>query len=478
MQIYDPSWTEAAVIRGLARLPQLQDLQLILNRNQIYECSVGDIQLDRLTGLKRISLSGNHIHHPPNIISGLAGLIAKSPQLVHLEVKLGHRGISQEAPTLHDVLNKVPEDHPLQLTHLALNRTSICVDSSILPHLRSLISLDLRNLPTPSNPINDDTNLTRERLEQACSTSDICAVLKREDIYLKHVVASDVGVFDYLCSYSGLETLDLCSMSFNTVDESNTSARTFYKSVLPQLVHSLQVLKIQPEEEGRWCFNPDDVFQSVALHQCNKLRSLSVALNSTSIIQIIQSIYHPNLILHLHQYKSNLDVPVCPVDPTFQLPMSQGLLQISSLINLSLSLPTLSEICIVIPKQGFGSDVVILGNSEMVRLYRRIVMELVTRSITEFSLHVGHDSIPHIGQLLPDIWVSGMKLYQYQTPDDGERHGYKLTYHKPLDPYQYEDDNTVVSPTAFFVEPLEDLNFAFGRIRTTSIATNFNTDIY
>ena len=299
------------VIRGLARLPQLQDLQLTLNRHTPFERSVGQIQLDRLSRLKKFSLLGNHIHQPCGIISGLAGLIAKSPQLVHLELKLGHFGISSETPTLHDVLNKVPEDHPLQLTHLALVRTGICIDSSTLPHLRSLISLDLRNLPAPSN-LSDDAHHT--------STSDICAILKQEGIYLKHIVVSDVGVtvFDYLCSYSGLETLDLCSMSFSTIEESNASACTFFKFVLPQLVHSLQVLKIQPKFEGPWCFDPEDVFQSAVFSQCNKLRSLSVALHSTSFIQ---SIYHLDRVRH--QFNDNLDDAVCPSALTLQLPMSQ-----------------------------------------------------------------------------------------------------------------------------------------------------------
>ena len=263
------------------------------------------IQLDLLSGLKKFSLSSDHIHLPRDIISNLAGLIAKSPQLVHLEVKRGHFGSSLEmTPTLNDVLSEVPEDRPLQLTHLALNMTGICIDSFTLPHLRSLISLDLRNLPDPT--IADRTS---ERLDWDCSTSDIFAILKQEDIYLKHLVVSDVGVFDYICSYSGLKTLDLCSMSFNTVEESNTSARTFFKSVLPQLVHSLQVLKIQPEQEGRWCFNPEDDFQLIALSQCTKLRSLSVALNSTSFMQSINYFSQDYI---FHRYKDNLDDAVCP----------------------------------------------------------------------------------------------------------------------------------------------------------------------
>ena len=262
--------------------------------------------MDLLLGLKKISFSGIYLHR--DTVSSLAGLIAKSPQLVHLEVKLSHYGVSREmTSTLHDLLSKVPEDRPLQLTHLALDRTGICIDSFTLPHLRSLISLDLRNLPSPSNYF---ANLANESLEWAysTSTSDTFAILKKEGIHLKHII-SDAGALDYVCSYSGLETLDLCSMGFKTVEESNTSARTFYKRVLPLLVHSLQVLKIQPEKEGQWCFNPEDDFQSVALFQCNKLRSLSVALNSTYFVRPINYFSRD---CFLHQYKDNLNDEVCP----------------------------------------------------------------------------------------------------------------------------------------------------------------------
>lgn len=420
--MYDPSWTEAVVIDGLTRLPRLQNLQLIFNRHAVFERSPGNLQLDRLSGLKRFSLSGNYIHHPPGIVRGLAGLIAKSPQLVHLEVKLGHMGIYPQPLTLHDVLNNVPEDRPLRLTHLALNRIWVCIDSFTLPHLRSLVSLDLRNLGASST-------LTSESQERVYSTSDICAILKRENIYLKQVVVSDVGVFDYICSYSGLETLDLCSISFNNVEESNIFARQFYKSVLPHLVGSLQVLKIQPKREGQWCYNPEAVNQSVALSLCNKLRSLSIAFNSSSFIQ---SISHLDRVLH--RYKDNLDDSV------------------SSLINLSLSLPSLSELCIVIPSLGFGSDVIILNESESnaVMFYHNNVTELVERSVIGFSLQVGGSRL-NSGSIPPDIWVGRKKMYQYQALDDGVGHGYKLTYHRLWDPYEYFDDNeavmtTVVSP--------------------------------
>ena len=169
---------------------------------------------------------------------------------------------------------QVPEDHPLQLT-LALGylRWFVHSPSSSLPYFVRLEEL--------AHAI----QLYLWRRETGTGLLD-CRYLRDLGIYFKHVVVSDVGVFHYPL-YSGLETLDLCSMNFKSIEESSTSARTFFKSVLPQLIHSLQVLKIQPKQEGRWCFDPDDDFQSIALCQCNKLRSLSVSLNSTSSMQVI-----------------------------------------------------------------------------------------------------------------------------------------------------------------------------------------------
>jgi hypothetical protein len=75
--------------------------------------------------------------------------------------------------------------------------------------------------------------------------------------------------------------------------------------------------------------------------------------------------------------------------------------------------------------------------------YRKTVIGLITRSIAEFSLHVGHKTIPQL--LLPDIWVDGKKLYHSSTTlDDGERRRYMLSYDKLLD--RYEDVERNVTP--------------------------------
>lgn len=86
--------------------------------------------------------------------------------------------------------------------------------------------------------------------------------------------------------------------------------------------------------------------------------------------------------------------------------------------------------------------------------YHETVRGLVTRSITdsEFSLHVGHNTntnTPHVGQCLPDIWVDGKELYQYQTLDDEDGQGYMLTYCmlQMSDPYKYAEDGTTFTTT-------------------------------
>ena len=77
--------------------------------------------------------------------------------------------------------------------------------------------------------------------------------------------------------------------------------------------------------------------------------------------------------------------------------------------------------------------------------YRKDIIGLVTRSITEFSIDVEHNTTPQ--PLLPLIWVDGKKLYQYQTlttPDDGKRWRYMLTYDsdKLLNPYEFVENFT------------------------------------
>jgi hypothetical protein len=90
-------------------------------------------------------------------------------------------------------------------------------------------------------------------------------------------------------------------------------------------------------------------------------------------------------------------------------------------------------------------DVTLLRDrSDTTRLYHEIVTELVERSVTDFFLPVGGNRL-HSGQILPSIWVGRMKLYQYQTLEDGVRQRYKPTYCQLFDPYRYLDSNSAAT---------------------------------
>jgi hypothetical protein len=273
----DPSWTQTTVIDALAGLSHLQDFRLTLSG-----AALPLLRLDRLSGLKKISLIGSCADYRSHIIGGISEAIAKSPKLVHLEVNTATFHTSRETPMLHDLFSKVPKSSPLRLTHLALHGMCAGVDSLTLPHLRSLIYLNLTAIFAPP-PTDDSESLDGP---QASTISEIYAMLKQEKIHLKQAVVSgplavNDTILDYLHSYSGLESLDLYHIYSDSEEESNALSHRFFKSVLPKHVDSIQVLKIQPSYEGGWCYNADDI--SLLLARCNQLRSLSVALASPPV---------------------------------------------------------------------------------------------------------------------------------------------------------------------------------------------------
>lgn len=336
-----------AIIDSLARLPFLQNVRLTLETD-IYP----PLSLKKLSGLKKISIyCGVHgPHYRSHIIKGLAEAIANSPQLVHLEISTGASQILHETPTLHDLLTMVPDGSPLRLTHLVLDGMCARIDSVTLPHLRSLVYLKLRNLYVPT-PTDSDGPQLYDRTQQSASTIPaIYATLNQENIQLKHVITEDIDdvILDYLQSYSGLETLGIGPMYSDSADESNDLSRRFYNSVLPKHLNSIRALDIRPYFEGGWCYDIDNIFP--LLSKCTELRSLSVAVNSTPTT--VSSHETANTV---NSSGSLLDASDCREDYVDLVGRDHShlptcfteLLQLSSLIDLSLILPHLTKIMIL-----------------------------------------------------------------------------------------------------------------------------------
>jgi hypothetical protein len=198
--------------------------------------------------LKKISLAGCCTNYRSHVINTLAEAIAKSPELVHLEVDsttLSHR--SPEIPTLHELLAKVPEASPLRLTHLKLHGMCARIDSVTLPHLRSLLYLNL-DLYVPKPTDSEFFDRTRGF---SSTITDIYAILNREKIHLKNVLTHvDDVILDYLSSYSGLEALELFFSDYDNTGKSDALSYRFYKSVLAKHADSIQYLEIRQSYEN------------------------------------------------------------------------------------------------------------------------------------------------------------------------------------------------------------------------------------
>jgi hypothetical protein len=280
---------------ALTSLSHIQELQLTVHGGPI-----PPLQLGRLSGLKKISIDGTGCS---DIISGLAQAIAKSLELVHLEVYTDTYG--SENTALHELLSKIPQGSLLRLTHLVLGGQFVLINSHTLSQLRSLVHIDLYRLYEPWYQSTD--------VDPPSFISDICAKLNREEIHLKHVVVNNVDdvVLDYLQSYSGLETLQVSSTGSSTAAQSDSLAYRFYHSVLPKHVNSIQVLELHPSYEGGWCYNLDDVF--VVLAQCNKLRSLSIALTSgaVEVAEELDPDTGSRLAFRSYRYRDNFVDMVC-----------------------------------------------------------------------------------------------------------------------------------------------------------------------
>jgi hypothetical protein len=280
----DPNWTRYTIVDTIAHLPLLQDFQLLLSSH----LGSPHLQLDRLSGLTKILLHGTCVDYRSDLISKLAEAIARSPHITHLEIHPNglNWGYASEIPSLHQILSIVPPGTTLRLTHLALHEVFCKIDAFTLPHLRSLVSLDLCGLPIV--PWTSPRSSVPDRRTQTNSTvSDIFAVLTLEKIHLRHIVVENIGeaVLSYLESYSSiLERLEMIPSRYMSAEKSNALVERFYSSALPKHAETIQVLKIQPtfDLEGEWCYSPQ---VAAALSQCQSLASLTIMLPSNILAQ-------------------------------------------------------------------------------------------------------------------------------------------------------------------------------------------------
>jgi hypothetical protein len=281
----EPMWAANITIDALASLPFLEDFELRLAIQESFLLPVASFCLDRLSGLKRLKLDGICGTHHSRITAAMAEVISKSPDITQLEVNTDAMYLApEEAPSLHELVARVPPSAPLHLTHLILHEMYCRIDAITLPHLRSLSFLAISDLLDPNiHPWIDPPGLDDllNRVERySSSVSDAFAVLNRENIHLRGIVINEVNstILSYLESYSGL--LQHLVIDTNGAEETDALAERFFSSVLPRHVASIIVLGICPCLEGKWCY---DNRAAAVLLQCKRLSSLTIVLPSSTL---------------------------------------------------------------------------------------------------------------------------------------------------------------------------------------------------
>jgi hypothetical protein len=188
-------------------------------------------------------------------------VIANNPDLTHLDVRGTDWNLSEQIPSLHEILGEISESSgpPLQLQHLGLLLCATRLDLATMRHLKSLTSLKLHHHRERNGP-------------DSCNVHQIWDSLLAEGIRLTALNTDCMGseLLHYLASYSGLQILKLYSLTI-----ADDLANEFFHDILPHHANTLETLRLDPKYEGPWCLESRNVD---SILQCHKLVKLAFAM--------------------------------------------------------------------------------------------------------------------------------------------------------------------------------------------------------
>ena len=274
----DPEWAIFQVFDALGSLPFLKDLYL-----HCWSVLDPSLQLRRLPHLENLTF----IHAPwrgtdRSAILPIARLIGWSqPKLTTLTIIHVPRDNDQtHAPNVNDYLSETSKSSVfLNITHLSLKELSVKLDATVLPHLRSLISLTTERILSPQDQVSGNQSA-------GFSSENIWSVLRLEKIHLQEIVTDDVqlALIEYLASFSGLRRLKLTEApSYCTPPQvSDELASKFYERALQDHIHSLDSLEINTNYEGNWSFANHC---SSIIKKCTRLTLLKLSINSEDMAE-------------------------------------------------------------------------------------------------------------------------------------------------------------------------------------------------
>jgi hypothetical protein len=270
-----------SVMRLLASLPLLSEFSFSLTTSN-YQPLLNLPFLNHLKNLKELSVKVRD----NNVIPGIATAIANSPELQQLDFSYKQHYGYGEVPRLQDLFANIrPDSPPLKLRNLGATDIRLSVDASIIPHPRSLTSLEL------TGTIEEDSSVA------------IWQMLTSKGILLSRLVTNAMNdeLLDYLSLLHGMTELRLvCVMENNdNNDDSGRFARRFFQDVLPRQTDTLKVLYISAAHEDDWvghfhieclveltiisvqCFGKHN---RVSIMNCTKLEELAITIHWPRIV--------------------------------------------------------------------------------------------------------------------------------------------------------------------------------------------------
>ena len=264
----DPEWAVLQVFDALASLPFLNDLHL-----SCWPVSNPSLQLRRLPHLEHLTFTREPWQDNDCItIVPIAKLINWSqPKLTTLLIDDHRYRDNRNVSNLNDFLLEISKSSVfLKITHLTLKGLFVKLDATVLPHLRSVISLTTEGVLSPQDQV----------------SGNIWSVLRLEKIHLQEIVTDDVqlALIEYLASFSGLRRLKLTEApSYGTPPQvSDELASKFYERALQDHIHSLDSLEINTNYEGNWSFANHC---SSIIKKCTRLTLLKLSINSEDMAE-------------------------------------------------------------------------------------------------------------------------------------------------------------------------------------------------
>lgn len=263
-----------SIIDGLAEVPNIERLHLHFNHTSPDKHQLaGIIPLRRFPALRQLSIEAISapISFADNYIQQLRNLHHTTPSFTRLELAIPFIGFDPreqaESPRnyLHEIVQDVPKGTPFKLQILRVNGWTLKLDSTTLPHLKFLTSLDICQMRGPS------------------SIPEIWDRLNEARIHLEDVATRDVGpqLVNYLKSYSGLKRFELRRNLCR--DRVGLMAETYadiYRIVLPMHKDSLLSLKLLDKGSIHGCIHAEYI-PLVSL--CKKLSLLSAIVRRKDV---------------------------------------------------------------------------------------------------------------------------------------------------------------------------------------------------